>query len=413
MSSESRVLVVQIADVSRHPEADRLDLIRIRFDRELPPADYLLVSQTGTWKVGDYAAYVPVDMDVPTGRPNDADPASPGPFSFLAERARADGFHRVKAMRLRGVFSMGLLVPVPFSHPILGGKPASYTIGNDVTEALGVRKWEPAPDNSVLHGDAESPPSHFTLPVYDIEPWRKYRLALAKPLDAAVMRVADAVGAGNGDTLPAAMAHVARFLQDTDKLETVVAREKIHGACASFVHDGERLWVRSRTTYKKLDSPCVWNDIAKRYNFAGSLADYPKIAIYGEVYGQVQDLKYGVPPGESRFVLFDAYDLEAARWLDDEQLTTLAEALALDLAPELYRGPWSMLPPGVENGLSVLCAQNLGIDLTISTKRDHEVHMREGVVIRPVVERVQPNPTLPSRVILKLVGQDYLLRKGG
>jgi hypothetical protein len=60
--SDFEVKVVRIGEITKHPGADTLDIIKV--------FDYPVVSKTGSFKSGDLAVYVPVDAMVPTERPS-------------------------------------------------------------------------------------------------------------------------------------------------------------------------------------------------------------------------------------------------------------------------------------------------------------------------------------------------------
>jgi RNA ligase (TIGR02306 family) len=132
--------------------------------------------------------------------------------------------------------------------------------------------------------------------------------------------------------------------------------------------------------------------VAAHYGLAERLRDYPGIAFYGEVYGWLQDLRYGHTQGKASLVLFDIMDLTNRHWLDYDDFVALAKKLDIPTVPVLYRGPWSkeVLKHAEGNTL-------LGGD-----------HVREGTVIRPVKERFDERV---GRVILKFHSEAYLLRK--
>ncbi len=179
--------------------------------------------------------------------------------------------------------------------------------------------------------------------------------------------------------------------------EEIVVTEKIHGANARYVWHQDRLWCGSRNMYKHLDGGSMWVDIAQRLGLAERLATVPGIAVYGEAYGQVQDLKYGRDGHD--LVLFDALDTRTRRWLDYDDFLALADLLGMPVAPVLYRGPWSeQVKPDIwalAEGKTVLGQQQ---------------HVREGWVLRPTVERTDRRL---GRVQMKLHGEGYLTRKGG
>lgn len=328
--SEGRVTVIRVGDLSPHSNADTLDLTRVW--------DYPVIVRRGDFQPGDLAAYVPVDSVVP-----DDDPR----WSFLG------GHLRIKAKRLRGIFSMGLLIK---AEP-------EWSEGEDVTDALRVTRYEPCV--STCHGakmQTENEPDGSTMPVYtDIEGLRRWPDVLHRG-------------------------------------EMVAVTEKIHGANGRFCWHGGRLWVGSHKQIKKHDPSNMWWQIAEKYDLAEKLAAHPEIAIYGEVYGQVQDLRYGhdsVRPFS--FALFDALDLRTRRYLDFDSFLTLCKSLGLERVPCLWCGD-----AGWSDDLRSLCE---GPSMVHGAE-----NVREGFVVKPVRERWHDKL---GRVVLKLHGQGYLLRKGG
>lgn len=353
--TEFKIEAVKIGKVTQLPNSDSLSITNIH-------NGYPVIFRTGDFREGDVACYVPVDALVPVDRPE---------FSFL-DSGKGRKFERIKARRLRGTFSMGLLVRAPVS-----ARP-----GDDLQAWFGIDKWlpeserEPAPDNSkarrawhrtwvgalwyrIRQLVGLAPPKPPSVPVYDIEGLRKN----------------------------------AGLFKDG---EEVIIREKIHGCCSRYVHTGKHFFIGSRTVMSRV-GPNVWKTVAERYKLAEKLKQHPGVVLFGEVYGSVQDLKYGVPADEEvRFVAFDALWPNkdgTRRWLDNDHLERFCASLSIPMAPILYRGPWSSDLARLAEGKSTMPGAN---------------HVREGFVVRPVVERHDPRF---GRVQLKLAGQDYLLRK--
>lgn len=140
--TEFHVEVVRIGPTEKLANADTLQLTRVR-------GDYPVLFRTGQFQEGDLAVYVPLDALVDTRRaefaflakPKAAADATAGETAEADEEEDEDAFFvRIKAKRLRGTFSMGLLVEVPDSVKDHAKE------GDDVAEALGVEKWESAID---------------------------------------------------------------------------------------------------------------------------------------------------------------------------------------------------------------------------------------------------------------------------
>ena len=89
------------------------------------------VANKGQFHAGDYCVYMEVDSFLPICEQ----------FEFLRKSSYkrnellGEGF-RLKTQTFRGQISQGLVQPLS----ILGGE--KYQLGDDVTELLGIRKWE-------------------------------------------------------------------------------------------------------------------------------------------------------------------------------------------------------------------------------------------------------------------------------
>ena len=318
--SEFHVEVSEVKNVQKHPNADTLSIAEIN--------GYPVIFRTGEYSEGQLAVHIPIDSIVPD---------KPG-WAFL------DGHRRIRAKRLRGIFSMGML-----SQALPG-----WTTGQDVQGELGIEKWEPT--SPVMMGGDDAPDAGI-LPIYtDIEGYRRHKSVLQEG-------------------------------------EEVVITEKVHGANARFCfHDGQ-LIVGSHKRIKKFyntDVPSMWAKVALELGLDKKLAEVPDVAIYGEIYGQVQDLKYG--KSGTDLVLFDAMDLVTRKYFDHDDFLALAARLGLPMVPHLYRGRWSASLLSLADGPSTVPGAN---------------NIREGFVVKPVHERWEHM----GRVILKMLGEGYLLRK--
>lgn len=344
--SEFTVPLVCIGKIDKHPNADTLSITEV----EGCP----VIFRTGDFQMSQYAIYVPIEAVVPTTNPA---------FSFLATK-EGQTTHRIKAKKLRGIFSMGLLVKLdvlPPGTPIkTGGEP------NDFAEVLGIKKYvEPERNMPLGAGNRErKQPDSSTAPVYDVESFRKYKTVFWD-------------------------------------FEKVVATEKIHGCNARFVfrkaddEEAPRLFVGSRNFFNKETEDSIWWKIARKHDLAAKLAKFQDMVLYGEIYGQVQDLKYGTTAEDPiRFAAFDVYDKKLGRYLNYDDFVFFCHQLEIPMAPVLYTGDFKNMPRDLCDGKSLLAPDQ----------------MREGFVVKPVVERWDPRL---GRVMAKLVGEEYLLRKGG
>jgi len=361
--STHEVPVIRIEKVEKHPNADALELVKID--------GYTCAVKIGQFKPGDLAVYVEPDFCVPTEHKA---------FAFLGDH------RRVKSRKFRGVWSQGLLLPVS-DFPELSR--VALKQGSNVMELLGITRYEPpmvgdhrpGRNGSKLgNSGAEKPHKSLAgIAAYDLESLRKHSRELVEG-------------------------------------EPVYITEKIHGANMRVAWRDGRLWVGSRTQWKKggeqpwwsktwtrlkrwwnnstrpnldLDKGNVWWRVANQQPW---IADWCRAnqdcVLFGEVFGQVQDLKYGAGPDQLFFRAFDV--MRDGKWLD------AADFMACGLtdeqrAPVLYVGPYSREK-----------AEELALrDSTLAP------HLSEGVVVKPLHERASHGC---GRVALKLVSDRYLSR---
>lgn len=319
MSREHAVEVVRIGEVEKHPNADTLSTTLVH-------GGYPVAFRTGEYKPGDLAVYVPVDSMVPADDPR---------WAFL------DGKVRIRARRLRGLFSMGLLTPAD----------PSWVEGQDVANELRIRPYEPEVD---LSNPGLNERDVGVMPTYtDIEGYRRFKNFFAPG-------------------------------------EHVVVTEKIHGENFRAVHDGDRLWVGSRTRIKARADDSKWWQAAASAGLEEKLARFPHVAVYGECHGYTGGFPYGTGRVPTLRV-FDAMDMTTRRFLNRDEFAKFVQTFDLLEAPVLHIGPWDESLLALAEGKSTLDSS----------------HVREGIVIKPIVERHDPRL---GRGILKLHGQGFLLR---
>lgn len=321
------VRIVRVGPLKKHENADTLSIARVY--------DYPVIVRTGDFVEGDLAAYVPVDAVVPD-MPE---------WAFLA------GQRRIRAKKLRGTFSMGLLTK----------PPVSAELGEDVAARMGIVKYEePPPKEGPRAGDEDLPDPGFFPTYTKIADFRRYP------------------GCFNLD-------------------EEVVVTEKLHGGNARFLFRDGALWVGSHDAVKKDIASLIGRRVAVEHRLASKLERFPGVVVFGEIFGAVQDLRYGAKKGEIFFRAFDVLNTGHGQYLSHDDAVDFLAKLEIPMAPALLRGKWA---PEFE---AQVRAASRGQSMLGE-------NMREGVVIKPTRERWDDSI---GRVILKLIGEDYLLRRGG
>ncbi|MFI1396551.1 RNA ligase (ATP) [Streptomyces sp. NPDC020681] len=340
--------------IHEHPNADALELAQVGL--------YRAVVAKGAYLSGDFAVYIPEQAVLPTELIEELG---------LTGRLAGKASDRVKAVRLRGELSQGIVCrPRALADIDLAQAAAD---GTDFAELLSITKWSP-PIPPTMDGEVETAPD--LLPWVDIE-------------------------------------NIQRYPEIFEPGEPVVLTEKLHGSACLLTYsaaDGGRVQVSSkgfgakglalkedpRNLYWRAvlghDAPAVAARVAEKLGAS-------RVGFFGEVYGAgVQDLGYGAN-ARSEALGYAVFDVSAeidgqVRWLDPAGLLDGE----LPLVPRLYEGPYD-----IDKVLELASGRE-----TVSGR---ELHLREGVVIRPAAERY--SPVLGGRAIAKAVSPAYLTRKGG
>lgn len=328
-------------EIFEHNNADALEIGKID--------DYQVVVKKNEFKSGDIVVYIPEQSIVPEKI-----------ISALGLEGRLAGpeHNRLKAVKLRGVLSQGLVY-----RPL--NWPADWKLGNDVSEELGIYKWEP-PIPPHLAGDVERAPAHSYYSTYtDIENIKKYP---------------DVIEDG----------------------ELVVMSEKLHGSCTIVGIVGGQSVVSSKgiaaqglmlkqnagnAYWRAAEGLGLFDKIERYLEYVGS----KNALLFGELLG-VQDLKYGLRPGELGYA---AFDLKIdGEYVNSADFYKFCDDYGVRYTPVLYEGPFSK--------------EKLTEFTSGPSEWKNADHIREGLVVRPVRERENLEV---GRVILKSLSEQYLLRK--
>ena len=392
VKSTHRVEVVPVV-LEKHPNADTLSTVRI--------AGYQLVVRTVEWEGVTKGAYIQPDSMV-----NPEDPT----FAFLG-RAIKDSTGivigneplrrqdcRITAKKFRGQRSEGLLVAAPRGSRIgdnVAGKLGitRYVSPQDLAEAQAAelqKSWWKRINNKGRMGLSfagnERGPSIW-IPVYDLENWYRYP---------------------------------TMFKED----DNVVVTEKIHGCNSRFVYSSadKRMYAGSHRTWKKpytdlrptsllgriavklhlskpfrVEAQDDWN-LCLRQNPAIETfcRANPDHVLFGEIYGDVQDLTYGCQKGERKFIAFDVF--EKGAWWTFQRVSAFCTQFKIPQVPVLYIGAYNEVE------------LRKHIDGKTVTGSDRN-QMREGCVIRLWnTEVTNEERGMPGRKTLKAVSSAYLER---
>ncbi|VTR94896.1 RNA ligase, DRB0094 family OS=Planctomyces limnophilus (strain ATCC 43296 / DSM 3776 / IFAM 1008 / 290) GN=Plim_0508 PE=4 SV=1: RNA_ligase [Gemmata massiliana] len=332
------------------PNADAIEKIRV--------LGWWVVTKKGEFKPGDKVVYCEIDSLLPETadfeflRPNCFKPARTDAAGAVV---LPSGF-RIKTIKLRGQVSQGICFPL---NILPAGAPTDEDA--DVTDALGVCKWEPPQTGA--SGRARGSFPGF-LPKTD-------------------------------ETRVQVLEKVLERYQGVEFYLT----EKLDGTSfTAFIREGE-FGVCSRNMLLDTTDPMsTLVGVAKRLNLEERLralgaARGFEVAVQGEIIGPgVQQNKYALK--EVALRVFNVFDVSAYRFLDHADVLTAIAEMGLEAVPQLGTLVLS-------HGVDELVALSEGMSV-LNAKAQ-----REGIVLRPLRE---VDDHYLGRLSFKAINPKFLLK---
>ena len=336
-----------IKEVQPIEKADAIEKVRVK--------DWWAVVKRDTFKEGDLCVFFEIDSLLPLSNPA---------FDFLAKGTKSKTMtikgkeytgYRLKTIRLRKQISQGLALPLKEFFD----NPAEYKVDQEVSEILGIVKYEP-PVPANLAGKAKG-----FFPGF-----------LRKTNEERIQNCAD--------------------LLEKHKNETFYITEKLDGSSATFYKKNDELGVCSRNLeLLETKENTLWK-IANENDLKETLPN--DFAIQGEVVGegiQKNPLKI---KGQKLFV-FNVYNIKDGRYLDFEEFVKFCEKIGVDTVPIIDSA--YILNNSVEELLEIAD----GKSKLLNTAN------REGLVFRPIIESEDEINGSISRLSFKVVSNKYLLKE--
>jgi RNA ligase (TIGR02306 family) len=296
-----------------------------------------LVVKKGEFQVGDLCIYCEIDCLMPN-RPE---------FEFLKPRGM-----RVRTIRLRGQISQGICLPLSFLP-----ENAPNTEGSDVTDILGIVKYEP-PIPASLAGIMKGNFPSF-IPKTD-----ETRVQVLEDL-------------------------LSRY-----KGKKCFVTEKLDGSSATyFIKDGVFGVCSRNLELLESDDNTYWK-LARALDIENKLRSLDgNFAIQGELIGEgIQGNKYALKGQKLYF--FNVFNIDTYAFLGFDDFKNTLEKLDLNIVPILENDYL------LDNNIPKLVEKALGKSVL---KADV---IREGIVIRPLVES---NDAI-GRVSFKSINPEFLLK---
>lgn len=324
-----------------------------------------LVSKKGEFRPGELCVYFECDSilpDLPI-------------FEFVKRGSDRSSALRLRTIKLRGVVSQGLAMPVSILDEF-GESGHKWEIGDDVSELIGVKKWEPPPPSGNI---SNVPKSNFPHYVPKTDETR--------------------------------IQSVPRLLDELSGVEVYVA-VKMDGCSATYIHHQGEYHVCSRNLslksmsekqelYQRLLSegknppvPVIdhWWEISDKLGLKEKLEKEGNFSVQGEICGPAIQ-KNRLKLTENNFFAFNVYSIDDKRYLDLDEMLDFCNRLNIPTVPIETK---MTLNHSVKDLLEMAQGKYPG------------GHEREGIVVRPTKEMY--SEILKGRASFKVISNKFLLK---
>lgn len=297
-----------------------------------------VVDKKDAHKVGDLVVYLSLDSWVPHEL---------APFLSKGQEPREyNGVkgERLRTIKLRGQVSQGLLLPLSMWAP--ARRPwtiaeEGFEEGTDLTEQLGIQKWE-APLPAQLAGQAAGMFPTSLIPKTDQE---RIQNCFGDIQKRAKRFATEKVWNAETQTLEE---HPVVLPEDFKEPTYEVTLKLDGSSCTIFRWEGE-LRVCSRNLELKINDENKDNTfVAMALKIGDKISN--GLAFQGECMGNgIQGNREGFK--EHRFFVFDIFDIQEHRYLQPSERRSICHMIGLDHVPVL--GDDWKAPNSVEEGLAI------------------------------------------------------------
>jgi len=325
--------IQRIKDVNNVENSDYLDVVSV--------LGWKVVAKRNDFKAGDLCTYIALDSILPE-KPE---------FEFMRDR-----HFRVRTIKLRGQISQGLVLPLNSikDHLRFGlqGLPVDIIEGADLTEFLGIQKYEKVIP-AHLSGDIAGDFPNF-IPKTDEERLQNYPEVLSE-------------------------------LRGIDCYSTV----KVDGTSGTFANYHDENFICSRRLTKKDTGDTVYSAIYKKYNISDIFSEIKNTAIQGEIAGPgIQKNPLNLKSHE--LFVFNVYGIISGRYYDYLDLVNFCRYYNLQM---------------VDVDRIFIMNHTLEDLLEMAKGVYKSGRTREGIVIRPTKERF--SNVMKGRMSFKAINNEY------
>eukprot|EP01138_Halocafeteria_seosinensis_P002917 gb/GECG01002980.1/.p1 GENE.gb/GECG01002980.1/~~gb/GECG01002980.1/.p1 ORF type:complete len:347 (+),score=29.12 gb/GECG01002980.1/:1-1041(+) len=338
--------VEKVAHLEPIPDADRLELATV--------LGWRCIVKKGDFSIGDWCIMVYIDAEVDVNSE---------PFSFLpTKQANKEGWLRIRTIKLRGVYSQGLVIPTTWLT--INCPTTELEESLDLSETLPIRKYQ-KPEPKPFKGN-------MGTPVFDSAPFPTH---LVSKTDEE-----------NAKSNP-------KTLHEFERLETYITL-KLDGSSLTVIHNEGKTLVCSRNL-QLLSGRHDMLRYAENQRLEERLTEYRRnVAIQGEFVGPGIN-KNRLALSEHDWYIFTIKDLDTGRNLGLYEISEICETLGLKLVPLLEKFTFE------PEAWTLDYLQEYANQTTYPTSGN----VAEGIVIRPTASTY--SPTLRKGLSLKIINQQY------
>lgn len=399
MSSSLIVEVCEISEFIKHPNADKLQIAKMK------GKGWQIIVGINEYSIGDKIVFIPVDTLIPrhlAQRINDKIEnylSWNERYKVYPQKDDPNDMGRVKAVRLRGEMSYGLIMPNFDNHPL----------GTNVAEYYGMDKYT-AP-LKCTEGDA-LPPCHYFPEYTGIERWENFagviedgtEVVMTEKIHGSNIRLGYCLGDRtetnpDGEMTMMLGSHSVRrrfsgpseFSKKFDKFPLLA---KILKPIYQYLAKNNKKIKSFLRDYPMSHFEKPYHDYPQIKQMLKNVAqerNAKSVVIYGEFFGEgvQKGFHYGKTQAD-----FRAFDISIdMNYIDYDDFSEICQNYNIPTVPLLYRGPFS-----IEKAREISAGNT-----TLNAE-----HIREGCVVKPTTE--MKNNWI-GRVIVKFISPEYDVKK--
>ena len=342
MGKRKLASIQYVHHISSIEGADRIECVHV--------LGWKCVANKGQFRVGDYCVYMEVDSFLPISEQFEFLRKS----SYKKSEVLGEGF-RLKTQNFKGQISQGLVQPLSILPE------GEYHLGDDVTDLLGIKKWE---------------------------------------IEERVTNTGTVTGefpAGISKTDELRVQSYPELIEEFKNVSGYYISTKMDGTSVTMYWKDGCVGVCGRNYEYADDDNCAMWKYAHKKNLPERLkkCGIGNIAIQGEFCGPgIQKNRLGLIRPE--WFVFTVIDLDNQRRYPLDKMQALCEQLMLAMVP-------------IEEVASEFPYGNVVELLTRANGKYDSGHHKEGIVIRPVIPVY--SPTIEGPLSMKVLNNDYLLKE--